>query len=71
MDLQWTPNEGCSCIVTSAKLHYTLSLRPQPYVKGGKIGDIATFDSWPESARGRIRDFRGGVWKTQVATCKS
>ena len=22
MDLQWTPNEGCSCIVTSAKLHY-------------------------------------------------
>lgn len=42
---------------------YVISVRAEPYVKGGRIGDIQTFDKWPESARARIRDFRGGVWK--------
>ena len=41
---------------------YLISVRGQPYVKG-RIDEIEDFDKWPESARARIRDFRGGVWK--------
>ena len=48
---------------TARARDYALSVRAQPYVKGSSIGDIETFEAWPESARGRIRDFRGGVWK--------
>ena len=47
----------------TAKEITNFSVRAQPYVKGGKIGDIETFEQWPQSARGRINDFRGGVWK--------
>ena len=40
---------------------YRFSLRPHP--KALALNDIAGFDSWPELAQGRIRDFWGGVYK--------
>lgn len=40
---------------------YQLSVRARPAKFG--LGTVEGFDEWPELARGRIHDFRGGVWK--------
>lgn len=40
---------------------YRLSVRSRP--RDLPLDSIEGFSSWPEAARGRIHDFRGGVWK--------
>ncbi len=40
---------------------YRISLRPRP--AGLKLSEVADFESWPEAARGRQRDFWGGVYQ--------
>lgn len=40
---------------------YRLSVRERPSKYG--LETVEGFEEWPELARGRIHDFRGGVWK--------